>query len=166
METWIAAIAFVLTAAGCWTDLRRMRIPNVLTASFAVGGFIFHSAWDGWTGIIEALSGGAAGALPLLLLYRFGGIGAGDVKWFGALGIWAGAVAALQLLAYSILLAGCLSVLLLSLRLPLLRRWGKRLPWPWGRHPAEPGKGASFPFMLAVAPGYLCLLFGLDGFGM
>lgn len=96
--------------------------------------------------------------LPLLLFYRLGGMGAGDLKWFGAFGIWAGATAALQLLVGALLIAGILSLLLLSLRLPLFRRLGKRLPWPWGQHPSDPGRGAVFPFMLAVAPGYVWLI--------
>jgi prepilin peptidase CpaA len=166
MNAWITAAALTLTAAGCWTDLRRMRIPNALTAGFAAGGFAYHAAWGGWTGTADALAGGAAGILPLLLLYRFGGIGAGDVKWFGAFGIWTGAGPAIQLLVYSILLAGVLSVLLLFLRLSGLRRWARRLPWPWGRHPAEPGKGAAFPFMLAVAPGLAWMLWSLEAFAI
>lgn len=143
-----------------------MRIPNALTAGFAAAGLVFHSVRGCPAELVEALAGGAAGFLPLFLLYRFGGIGAGDVKWFGAFGLWTGAGTALQLLAYSVVLAGCLSVLLLLLRFPGLRRWGKRLPWPWGRHPAEPGKGAIFPFMLAVAPSFFWLLWSMEGFAI
>lgn len=160
MSVWVTGAAAVLTAAGCWTDLRSMRIPNALTAGFSAGGLIYHGVGEGWTGLAAAVIGGAAGALPLLLLYRFGGIGAGDVKWFGAFGIWTGAGTVIQLLMYSILTAGGLAAALLLLRLPGVRRWGTRLPWPWGRHPALPGKGASFPFMLAVVPGFIWLWWG------
>ena len=158
MNGWIVGVTAILTAAGCWSDLRTMTIPNRLTVGFAVGGLIVHALLDGRTGVTNALLGCAAGALPLSLLYRLKGIGAGDVKWFGAFGMWAGAGIALQLLLGSILLAGLFSALLLTLRLPGLRRWGSRLPWPWGRHPALPGRGAVFPFMLAVAPGYAWLV--------
>lgn len=137
-----------------------MRIPNGLTSGFAAGGFLYHAVSDGWAGVLHATAGGAAGFLPLLLLHRFGGMGAGDVKWFGAFGIWAGTAATVHLMVTSILLAGGISVFLLLLRLRMIRRWGRRLPWPWGRHPAEPGKGAAFPFMLAVAPCVIALLSG------
>ncbi|WP_276354925.1 prepilin peptidase [Cohnella caldifontis] len=160
MEPWVAAAVFCLTAAGCWTDLRSMRIPNVLTAGFAAAGIVCHTAVSGWPGLEAALAGGVAGALPLWLLYRFGGLGAGDVKWFGAFGVWAGVSATLQLTVYSILAAGGIGGLLLLLRSPGLRRLGSRLPWPWGRHPVLGGKGAAFPFMLAVAPGLLWLWWG------
>ncbi len=106
---------------------------------------------------MESLVGGVAGALPFLLLYRFGGVGAGDIKWFAAYGTWAGAVPVLRLMIDSVLIAGALSMLLLSLRLPGIRRLGGKLPWPWGKHPSLPGRGAVFPFMLAVIPGYAWL---------
>ena len=159
MDVWIAGGTLILLAAGSWTDLRSMRIPNVLTAGFAAGGLIYHTIGDGWHGLLESLVGGLAGMLPFLILYRLGGIGAGDVKWFGAYGTWAGAAAALHLMLDAILIAGALSALLLTWRLPWLRRWGSRVPWPWGRHPSLPGRGAVFPFMLAVAPGYAWLMY-------
>lgn len=155
LNVWIIGSTAILLAIGSWTDLRKMRIPNALTAGFSAGGLIFHVAWAGWQGLIDALAGGLAGALPFLVLYRFGGIGAGDIKWFGAYGIWTGALDVWLLMLDAILIAGALSMLLLTLRLPWLRRWGRKLPWPWGRHPALPGRGAVFPFMLAVAPGYV-----------
>jgi len=154
---WIAISTLILLVIGSWTDLRKMRIPNRLTAGFAAGGLVFHAIGSGWSGLLESLVGGVAGMLPFLLLYRFGGIGAGDIKWFAAYGTWAGAVSALQLMIDSVLVAGALSILLLSLRLPGIRRLGGKLPWPWGKHPASPGRGAVFPFMLAVVPGYAWL---------
>jgi prepilin peptidase CpaA len=163
MNVWITGMTLTLLAAGCWTDLRRMIIPNELTAGFAAAGFAFHAVTAGWTGMTGALVGGAAGVLPLLLLYRMRGIGAGDVKWFGAFGVWTGAAAALQLLMYSVLCAGGFSLLLLLLRVPGIRRFAQRIPWPWGQHPAIAAKGARFPFMLAVAPGFVWMIWSMGG---
>lgn len=159
MGNWIILIGtLTLLAIGSWTDLRSMRIPNRLTAGFAAGGLVFHAIGSGWrSGLLDSLAGGLAGALPFLLLYRFGGIGAGDVKWFAAYGTWAGAESALRLTVGSVLIAGAMSMLFLSLRLPGIRRLGVKLPWPWGKHPSSPGRGAAFPFMLAVIPGYAWL---------
>lgn len=165
LDPWVAGMATALTASACWTDLRTMKIPNLLTAGFALAGLFYHLFAEGAHGLVSAAAGGAAGALPLWLLYRCGGMGAGDVKWFGAFGIWAGAAAALQLAVYAILAAGGIGALLLATRLPGLRNWSARLPWPWGRHPGLPGKGAAFPFMLAVAPAFVFLMGGGWGHG-
>lgn len=159
MDVWVLGSTLVLLAVASWTDLKAMRIPNALTAGFAAGGLLFHLLWMGWQGLLSSLLGGLAGAIPILVVYRFGGIGAGDVKWFGAYGTWSGAVAAMQLLVISILIGGAISALLLTLRIRWFRRFGSRLPWPWGRHPGLPGRGAVFPFMIAVVPGYVWLQF-------
>jgi prepilin peptidase CpaA len=153
MQPLVAGAVWILTAAGCWTDIRALRIPNWLTVGFAAIGLAYHGIAAGWPGLAAALAGGAAGAVLLWFLYRCGGVGAGDVKWFGAFGIWAGADAALELAIYAVLAAGAIGGVLFLLRLPGLRRWGERLPWPWGPHPVRKGSRASFPFMLAVAPG-------------
>ena len=157
MDAWVAGAAALLTAAGLWTDVRALIIPNALTVTFAVSGFVYHAAVSGWQGMLAAAVGALAGMLPLVPLHMFGGLGGGDVKWFGAFGCWAGAELALRLMLYSMAVAGVFAAFLLLLRMPGLRRWGRKLPWPWGRHPALPGKGAAFPFMLAVAPGFLWL---------
>lgn len=156
MIAWAATVALLLFA--CWTDIRRMEISNLLCASFAVGGFVYQFAVHGVDRLIWSLGGFAAGLFPLWLLHAAKGLGAGDVKWFAAFGIWAGAAAALQLAAVSLLIAGAIAVVLLSFRMPLIRPVALRFKWPWGNHPALRGRGAKFPFMLAVAPAYALLL--------
>ncbi|MFD2327850.1 prepilin peptidase [Cohnella sp. GCM10020058] len=154
---WSATAMLLLFA--CWSDIRRMQISNLLCAVFAAGGFIFHIAAYGPGRIWWTIGGIVAGLIPLWLLHAARGLGAGDVKWFAAYGAWAGASAALQLVIYSLLFAGGIAALLLLLRMPLVRPWALRFQWPWGSHPALAGKGAKFPFMLAVAPAYAMLVF-------
>jgi prepilin peptidase CpaA len=148
---------FILLGAACWTDLRRMRIPNGLTIPFAAGGLLYHGLGFGTRGLSEAVMGAAAGAIPLLLLYALKGMGGGDVKWFGAFGTWASAALTLQLMVLSIFYAGAIALLLLSFRWPIVSRLAVRVRWPWGEHPSQAEKGAKFPFMLAVAPGFATL---------
>jgi prepilin peptidase CpaA len=162
MNLWVMGMTSALLISACWTDLRRLRIPNVLTLGFAVLGLGYHAVHGGWSGIGGSFAGAAAGIFPLLLLFRLKGMGGGDVKWFGAFGIWTGALPTLQLLFYSILFAGGISVLLLLLGLPVLRQWGGRMPWPWGIHPTKAGRRTVFPFMLAVTPCFVWMAF-FDG---
>ncbi|WP_186438422.1 A24 family peptidase [Cohnella terricola] len=148
----------VLLAAACWTDLRKMRIPNGLTLSFAGGGILYQLVFHGIQGGGWALAGALSGMIPLYIMNRFGGIGGGDVKWFGAFGVWTGPSLTFQLLVVSILLAGGIACALLAMRLPGARTLGIKLRWPWGTHPSEGGRSVKFPFMLAVAPGFMILL--------
>lgn len=155
----IAAIALLLIVA-FFTDIRSQIIPNRLTLSFFIGALIYQLAANGSSGLIALAAGTAAGFAPLLLLYFAKGIGAGDVKLFGAIGAWVGVGTVLQLMLYSILYAGLIGLFLVivhgSLRkkvaagviaiiIPAIGWKGKQwLQW------AESGK--KFPFMLAVLP--------------
>lgn len=161
IETIAAAL---LLAAALATDLKHQRIPNGLTALFWAGGMGFHAIGGGGGGLAAACAGSAAGLVPLLLLYWAKGIGAGDVKLFGAVGAWIGIWEVLQLMLYSFLYAGGIAaVLLLARRAVSAVRFraadgqasgeapeGGRSVWPdWMR------QGSVFPFMLAVAPAAL-----------
>lgn len=148
----------LLLASACWTDMRTMRIPNALNLLFAVGGILYQWIERGSEGLIAAMIGAAAGIVPLYVLFLMRGIGGGDVKWFGVFGIWMGALPTLRLMMYAIVAAGAIAAVLVLLRLPILRKLGARLKWPWGKHPVSEGKGAHFPFMLAVAPSFIILL--------
>ncbi|WP_066267613.1 A24 family peptidase [Hydrogenophaga palleronii] len=66
----------------------------------------------------QALLGGAAGFAGLLCFYALGMMGAGDVKFAAALGLWVGWQALLPIWAIASVLAGLHSLLLLA-----LQRW-------------------------------------------
>lgn len=110
----IALLALLSTALA--TDLKSRKIPNMLTLPFIPAGILFHALESGGLSAEAAVWGAAAGFLPMILLYVLGGIGAGDVKLFGAAGAWIGAGMVLQLMMISILYAGLIGVLLLVLR--------------------------------------------------
>ncbi|MFF2889021.1 prepilin peptidase [Paenibacillus sp. NPDC057967] len=157
MVLWAAAgqllIAFI-------TDMRHQMISNWLTGTSFVLGMLYHVLAGGIEaqGWLYAAAGAAAGFIPLLILYAFGGIGAGDVKLFGALGAWIGAAMIAQLMMYSILYAGAFGVLMLAFNRAFAKRMAalmiiaypgaaRTFNWfEWAR------SGKSFPFMLAVAP--------------
>ena len=158
----LGASAMLLVIA-FFTDIRAMRIPNLLTGTFFAAGFGYHLLVSGAAGGLIALTGALAGFIPLLAIYLFKGIGAGDVKLFAALGAWIGTFSVLQVLLYSIFYAGGAGIVLLFLN----RAFGSRLlmgalslffprqgsvkeairTWTEG--------GVRFPFMVAVAPGAL-----------
>lgn len=148
----------LLLACACWTDMRTLRIPNALNVGFGTCGLLYQWIAHGQDGLIAASIGALAGMAPLYVLFLLRGMGGGDVKWFGAFGIWMGAMPTLRLMMYAIVFAGAIAAVLVLLRLPVLTKLGGRLKWPWGTHPVTEGRGARFPFMLAVAPSFMMLL--------
>ena len=90
-DIMLAIVAMGFTGAAMYFDLKYRKIPNWLTVSVFVLGFVFHIATSGLAGLTFALGGFAAGFLPLLVLWLIGGGGGGDVKMMGALGAWLGA---------------------------------------------------------------------------
>ncbi len=106
MEAWNLWGCFLLVSIAFGTDIRNMRIPNWLPLTFAPAGLLLHALDSGMNGLLHAVMGMAAGFLPLLALYAFGGIGAGDVKLFGAAGAWLGWLAVTELMLYSFLYGG------------------------------------------------------------
>lgn len=121
-----AAFGWVLLALAA-VDLAAFRLPNVLTAALAVGGLA-----TGFAGLhpplVDRLIGGVAGFAALWLIaaaYRQlrgrAGLGGGDAKLLGAIGLWLG----WRALPMVVLIA-CM----VGLAIALLRRMqgGDRLP--------------------------------------
>ena len=67
-------------------DIRTRKIPNRLTASFALLGFSLQFMGDVPRGAITSILGLVAGLIVFLLPYLMGAMGAGDVKLMAAIG--------------------------------------------------------------------------------
>lgn len=89
-------------------DFRKRRVPNWLVLSgavlaLAILGLGAQPFGVGWT---AALAGAASGFGFLLLFYAMGLMGAGDVKFAGALGLWVGTSALVPIWIIASLFAG------------------------------------------------------------
>jgi len=84
----IVLIALVLAAA--WTDLRTRHIPNWIPVTGAICGIVFSIWFNGLAGLLSCIAGAALGMAIFLPLYLLGGMGAGDVKLFTAVGLLVG----------------------------------------------------------------------------
>jgi len=71
-------------------DVRTRRIPNTLCGPLFLSGLIWSFGHYGFKGLAEALAAAVILALPFVLLFIFGGGGAGDAKLTGAVGAWLG----------------------------------------------------------------------------
>lgn len=138
-------------------DFRKRRVPNVLVlagaalalAAIASGSQPFGLNWA------AGLVGAASGFGFLLLFYATGLMGAGDVKFAGALGLWVGLPALIPIWIVASLLAGVHSVLWLVLkRWPLFPRLSLMLAGP-----ARISDSGTSPGRLRIVPyaAYLAL---------
>ncbi len=94
--TLLAATLLTSTvAAASVTDLRRRVIPNLLTGAAGALGLIVAAIEAGASGMLMAALLGLMAALPLLIvaLARPEGMGMGDVKLVGVIGIYLGITA-------------------------------------------------------------------------
>jgi Flp pilus assembly protein protease CpaA len=70
-------------------DLRRRRVPNLVSGWVFFSGLVVRQIDQGW---LAMLSGAGAAVLVIAALYRpwrLGGVGGGDVKLAAAVGAWA-----------------------------------------------------------------------------
>lgn len=122
-QLWCLSALLLCSAMTVDADLRESRIPNVqvlLTMGLGLALNTFGpdngaegvlSDFPGALGFFKAMSGLTLGILLLLPLYAIGVMGAGDVKWMGALGAFVGPQELLGLLLSVFLAGGVLSVL-------------------------------------------------------
>jgi len=162
---WAYAVLAVALVVAAWTDVRRGKIPNGVTYPAVAAGLIGHTLVGGLTGddvalgLAGALGGLAVGFLPLLLVWRAGGIGGGDAKLMGAVGALTGWSFTLAAMFYGFLVAAIMAVFVM-LKLGITRRTLGRV-WRFLYLAFTPGKPADpaaadspkIPFGLALCIG-------------
>jgi prepilin peptidase CpaA len=109
----ILAGAVLLAIVAGWTDFRSRRIPNWLTVPALVVGLALNSLLGGWQGFRTSLLGVLVGLGLLLPFVLVRSLGAGDWKLAGALGAFAGASKLVDLLIFSVFVAGLMAVALI-----------------------------------------------------
>jgi prepilin peptidase CpaA len=112
---------FSITLIASVTDLRCRRIPNALTFTGALLGFIYSVTTLGSAGALASVEGWALGLALWLPFYALGGMGAGDVKLLACVGAWMGPAGVVRVAIYASLAGGALA-LLVAVRHRYLRR--------------------------------------------
>lgn len=82
----ITAFLLLSVTAAAYFDLRSRRIPNWLVAATMGGALTWHVVAGGLWGLWMSAAGLLVGTAVLLPLFLLRGMGAGDVKLFGAVG--------------------------------------------------------------------------------
>ncbi len=157
----------IFVVAAFITDVRSMRIPNLLSLSAIISGLIVHLCIGGFQDLLSSMSGLGTGFGIMFVLYLAGAVGAGDVKIFGGIGAWTGVLFTVQAMVYSILIAGIIGLIILILKKQLVQRLGKLvlyifswvIPGIGFMSPVQSysplKEGLRFPFMIAVLPGFI-----------
>lgn len=101
-------ITVLLTAL--YTDLRSMRIPNLLTFSSMGIAVAYHGWAAGLSGLAFSLAGLLTGMGILMLPYVLGGMGGGDVKLMGSVGAVLGSGQTIRAFAYIAIIGGIYAV--------------------------------------------------------
>ena len=111
---WTDAFRFfflvLVVLAAAVTDLRSRKIPNWITVSGAALGLMIHTAQSGLSGAAWSVAGAALGFGIFIAFYLAGGMGAGDVKLFSAVGALAGPQALVMIFVFTGLLGGIVAV--------------------------------------------------------
>jgi len=104
----ILVVALVLLAS--YSDLRWRKIPNCLTVPAIALGFFLNFQGNSWNGLISACLGLLVGIGLLMLPYLLGGMGGGDVKLMGALGVMLGSYPVINVFLYASLVGGAIAI--------------------------------------------------------
>jgi prepilin peptidase CpaA len=160
-------LALALALIAGWTDWRNRRIPNWLTVSGLLAGIVANGVIGGWTGMKTSILGAALGLLLLLPFVLLRSLGAGDWKLAGALGAIVGWQVLLNLLVWSIFVAGIMAFALVIYKRRLgqtFRNIGRMLASLFSFHMPGPEvsldnpKALKIPYGVALA--FTTLLYG------
>lgn len=138
-----------LLARAAWQDLRHRRIPN----DVLLGVLVLWLAYRPSIGLVSASLAVAVAIAVLtagICAWRFGWLGAGDVKLLTVLSLWAGPDATVELLLVTGVAGGVLGLVALVARTSRPSPLG--LPLADGAS-ATRGLSASVPYGVAIALG-------------
>lgn len=112
MALSIQIVLVGLVIAAAWSDLRTRRIPNWMSVTGAAAGFVLQFWFGGLHGAAQSLAGLGLGLAIFMPLYILGGMGAGDVKLFSAVGALAGPLPLMIVFVFTALLGGVAAIAL------------------------------------------------------
>jgi prepilin peptidase CpaA len=106
-------VVAVATLSAAVSDLRRFKVPNVLTFPLIVSGVAYNGITGGGAGLQGSLGGTFFGFAVVFLFYAMGAMGAGDVKLMAGVGAWLGMPATAYVFGFAGLATGLYSLVLL-----------------------------------------------------
>jgi prepilin peptidase CpaA len=108
----IEFVLIALVTAAAWSDLRTRKIPNWITVPGAAVGFALQIWYGGLYSGLTSLAGAGLGLGIFIVLYIVGGMGAGDVKLFSAIGALVGPQTLILVFVFTGLIGGIAAIAL------------------------------------------------------
>lgn len=154
------------------TDLRERKIYNNVLFPALAAAWIIHTLTGGMYGLVEALSGTAAGLGILLIPYLLGGMGAGDVKLLAVIGGIKGAGFVMMASLYMAVAGGIMALFVFFLHRGGKGRIIQIIYFFHGlftgiRFPIlanEEAMKTTYPYGVAIAAGTLYQVYSMGGF--
>jgi prepilin peptidase CpaA len=143
-------VLIAMVAAAAWTDLRTRRIPNWIPVVGAVIGVIL--------GGLSSLAGAALGFGIFFVLYVAGGMGAGDVKLFSAVGALVGPQQIIVVFIFTGLIGGIAALALSASRGRLRETIDRTSALAVGIRSAATPESLRLPYGAVIAAGTLVSL--------
>lgn len=106
----IEAVLIPLAVLITYYDVRYRRIPNAFVLGALGSGLAANTIYNGPRGLFSSITGCVVGLGLMLILRFFTGLGAGDVKLFGAIGAVIGVQLVLPTFLIIVLAGGILAV--------------------------------------------------------
>jgi prepilin peptidase CpaA len=164
-DLWTIGVLALGVGACALVDLRTRRVPNTLTLGLALVGVASAAAGASRLSLEGALVGLVLGLAVMLPGYLLGGLGAGDVKLFGAVGALLGPADILPAFLYTAMCGGVLALVVAQRRrrLTLTVSRTARLIATGARTAADiehPQADNRFAYVPAIAVGSLLAALG------
>lgn len=164
-ELFILTLIVLLPMAGLigYYDVYYRRIPNWAVMGALVSGLVIQTSQGGLKGLILAVAGCVFAFALMFVIYLFGGMGAGDVKLFAAIGALIGAGLVLPTFVAVVITGGVLALVMTlwkgTTRETIYRVWAmfaRWLPggWVW-RGTEKAAARHTVPYGVAITLGSL-----------
>ena len=162
MVTILLLAPLLILGSAVYTDLRSHRIPNALTFSTLGLGLLVQTLAFGGDGLLQATLGLLTGLAILMPMYLLGGMGAGDVKLMGALGVFLGPWSIFMAAMFTLIAGGLMGLIVWLYHqdvVGLLRRYGTDafglilLNAGQLSRPGDCAQSVRFPYALAITVG-------------
>jgi prepilin peptidase CpaA len=127
MDITLAICLGIASSAAAFQDVRRGKIPNLITFPTMAAGIVCHTVMDGLHGLAFSCGGLFLGIGLLIFPYWIGKAGAGDAKLMGAAGAAIGPKGVLVAFVITTLAGGIYALIILLLQRRYLQGLGRRL---------------------------------------